>query len=407
MTSKFTPDEVVLAVNAGSSSVKAALIKKDHTHLASFVAERLSSEHAVLHCNFQGDNKSFDIPNGDHEQALKKIFAFLKEHDLLDKVVATGHRVVHGGKKFTKSTLVDNHVLDDIEAVSHLAPLHNPHNVKGIKAIQKALPSVPAIAVFDTSFHTTLPQKAKTYPIPGKYREKGIQKYGFHGTSVRYVVDKATDLLSDLKEKKTYNLIVCHLGNGASVTGVAGGKSVETSMGFSPLAGLMMGTRSGDIDPAVVSFAMHTLGLTVDEVLDDFNKESGLKAMVDTDPDMRNILKQAHEDNNAAKLAVDMFSYRVVQNIASCLVALPGSVDAIVFTGGIGEHSSEIRKYVAESLQRTILPGFVLDSDLNDNDGEESKGVLTAEGAFPICLAMATDEEAQIAKDSFFIASQE
>mmetsp|Transcript_11879 Transcript_11879/g.22725 ORF Transcript_11879/g.22725 Transcript_11879/m.22725 type:complete len:312 (-) Transcript_11879:66-1001(-) len=309
---------------------------------------------------------------------------------------------------FTESVLVNDKVLEDIASVSHLAPLHNPHNIRGIEALRKSMPSLPIVAVFDTSFHTSLPQKACTYPIPEKYRNKGIHKYGFHGTSVRYVTKKAMEILPRMKSKESYNLIVCHLGNGASVTAVAGGKSVETSMGFSPLAGLMMGTRAGDIDPTVISFAVNSLGLSVDEVLADLNKESGLKAMVDThDPDMRTILGQAADGDEQAKLAVDMFVYRVVQHIASSLAALPGPADAIVFTGGIGEHSPKIRKACAKYLKQSILPGFALDDDKNNNDGGDSKGVLTAEGAFPVGLEVATDEEAMIAQDSFeLVASQ-
>ena len=408
MTEDTSKTPLALAVNAGSSSLKAALIRKDHTHVASFVGERLSSDDAVLHYTFENDSSKLDVPNSDHEHVLQRILDLLKQRDYLEDLVVSGHRVVHGGDTFTKSVVVDDKVIEEIESVSHLAPLHNPHNIKGIEAIRKTLPSLPIVAVFDTSFHTSLPPKASTYPIPKKYRKKGIRKYGFHGTSVRYVTRKAMEILPKMKSKENFNLIVCHLGNGASVTAVAGGKSVETSMGFSPLAGLMMGTRTGDIDPTVISFAVNALGLTVDEILNDLNKESGLKAMVDShDPDMRSILEQADKGDEQARLAVDMFVYRLVQHIASSLVALPSAADAIIFTGGIGEHSPKIRKACAECLRQTILPGFSLDNDKNNNDGNDSDGVLTAEGAFPAGLEIATDEEAMIAQDCFELVSSQ
>lgn len=380
--------------------MKAALIATDNTHVASFEAERLSTDKAAIEFTYEGKTDTQHAPNYDHETALKHILKFLENKGLLDRLVATGHRVVHGGAKFTESVIVDDKVLEEIQSVSHLAPLHNPHNIAGIKALRDAMPRLPVVAVFDTSFHTTIPEKAKTYPIPKRYREKGIQKYGFHGTSVRYVVQKAMDALQKMKSKEYFNLVVCHLGNGASVTAVSGGKSVETSMGFSPLPGLMMGTRSGSVDPAIVQFAAHSLDLSVDQVLNDLNKESGLKAMVD-DPDMRSIRNAAEEGNEDAQLAIDMFVYRVVQYIANSLVALPGQVDAIIFTGGIGEHASQIRAACAEALQKTILPGLALDKEKNQAENLDDLVVLTEKGAFPVCIQVATDEEAMIAQDCF------
>lgn len=393
---------LVLAVNAGSSSLKAALIQEEESHLASFVGERLTTDQAVLHTTYDNKTTDKEIPQCDHARVLKHILDFLKGQHLIDNLVATGHRVVHGGERFTESVLIDDQILLEIEDVSYLAPLHNPHNIKGIKALKIAMPSLPAVAVFDTSFHTTLPPMASTYPIPKAYREKGIKKYGFHGTSVRYVVQKAVDIVHSKNPTSAPNLIVCHLGNGASVTAVSNNKSLETSMGFSPLAGLMMGTRSGDIDPAVVSFAVHTLGLDVDRVLQDLNKESGLKAMVEThSPDMRDITCAAKDGDDQAQLAVDMFVYRLVQHIASCLVSLPGPVDAIVFTGGIGEHSHAVRRACVDKLNRTVLPGLKLDQKANESDGAKSDGIVSGSSSFPLCLVIETDEEKMIAKDCF------
>lgn len=411
--------KLVLSINAGSSSLKAALIEDGETHLASFLAERLGTPDASIHFSHKdrtsgGPNQKSDlsIPNCDHTRALEQIMEFLKQHDLLDDLVATGHRVVHGGTLFTDATLVTEKEVQAMEAISHLAPLHNPHNVHGIRSVLTAMPQVPAIAVFDTAFHSTLPPKARMYPLPESYRNQGICKYGFHGTSVRYVSEKANEILKTLSEKddankespnKTtgFNMIVCHLGNGASVTAVNDqGQSVETSMGFSPLAGLMMGTRSGSIDPAIVSFAVHALDKTVDEVLNDLNKESGLKAMTkDHDFDMRSLLKRVQENHEDAILAVDMFVYRLVQHIASSLVALPGPVQALVFTAGIGEHSAEIRRRCIEQLQSTILPQLSLDEAANIIDGNQSNGILTRPGCWPVCLDIATDEEVMIAQD--------
>ena len=282
---------------------------------------------------------------------------------------------------------------------------HNPHNLNCIKILQKELPDVPAMAIFDTSFHSTLPPKAYLYPLPMEYREIGIRKYGFHGTSVRYVADKTTAVLKSLEPKDSYNMIVCHLGNGASITAVTGGKSVETSMGFSPLAGLMMGTRSGSVDPAIVSHAVHHLNKTVDQVMTDLNKESGLKAMVeDHNYDMRNLLKKAPSDKDAA-LAVEMFCYRIAQHVAASLVALPGPLDAIVFTAGIGEHSCEIRRRCVEELKNIIA--VVLDAARNENDGKETDGVISAEGSWPVCLDIHTDEEIEIAHECLRMLSEQ
>lgn len=393
---------LVLAVNAGSSSLKAALLQGED-HVSSFLAERLGTDNAVIHCSYKQIQENLEIPNCDHDKALEQILKFLKEHGLLDNLVATGHRVVHGGALFSDATLITDDVLQQIKTVSHLAPLHNPHNVKGIQSVQKVLPHLPAVAVFDTAFHATLPPHASTYPLPQSYRDMGIRKYGFHGTSVRYVSQKANEILQGLSpdnKRSQFNLVVCHLGNGASITAVnQKGESVETSMGFSPLAGLMMGTRSGSIDPAIVSFAMHTMDKNVDEVLNDLNKESGLKAMTqDHDFDMRSLLKRAERDPDA-QLAVDMFVYHVVQYIAFSLVALPGPADALVFTAGIGEHSAQIRQKCIQQLQKTILPTLDLDVARNDDDGELSNGVVTKEGCWPVCLDIATDEEVMIAKD--------
>jgi acetate kinase len=295
---------------------------------------------------------------------------------------------------------------------------HNPHNIGGIEVMRKLLPKIPNVAVFDTSFHSSIPVQAYTYPIPKEYREKDMRKFGFHGTSVKYVSQKATELLHTLnnknkqgkqvEQKSHFQMIVCHLGNGASVTAVSENESRDTSMGFTPLSGLMMGTRCGDVDPSLVSFAVHALGKDVDQVLDDFNQRSGLKGMMsDGEHDMRVLLARAnannddgHHDDKQAQLAVDMFVYHLAQHIASCLVALEGPLDALVFTAGIGEHSAEIRRRTMTKL-KYILPNATLDDERNAGDGTETKGVISKEGAWPLILDIPTDEEVMIAQECF------
>jgi len=280
---------------------------------------------------------------------------------------------------------------------------HNPHNIAGIKAIRTLLPEIPNVAVFDTSFHSSIPIKAYTYPLPKEYRDLHMRKFGFHGTSVRYVSQKATSSLQPMKASSSempLQLIVCHLGNGASITAVSGNKSMDTSMGFTPLSGLMMGTRCGDVDPSLVSFAVHQLNKDVDQVLNDFNKQSGLKGMIhDGESDMRTLLTRSGAGDEEAVLAVEMFVYHLAQHVAQYLISLEGPLDAIVFTAGIGEHSAEIRHRTIEHLKK-ILPSLELDPLRNKEDGLSSDGIISKDGAWPVILDIATDEEAIIAKES-------
>jgi acetate kinase len=279
--------------------------------------------------------------------------------------------------------------------------------------MHKILKDVPNVAVFDTSFHSSIPVKVHTYPIPEEYRSKGIRKWGFHGTSVHYCSLKATELLQtignggvNVSVRAPYQMVVCHLGNGASVTAVSGNKSVETSMGFTPLSGLMMGTRCGDVDPSVVSYACHQLNKTVDSVLDDFNKKSGLKGMTrDGENDMRELLARCAKNDKEAQLAVDMFVFRLAQNIAKSLVALDRCMDALVFTAGIGEHSAEIRQRTIKELSK-LIPSLVLDDERNNSNGVTSNGVISKDGVWPAVLVIATDEEAMIAKECLRLVSR-
>lgn len=275
--------------------------------------------------------------------------------------------------------------------------------------------NIPNVAVFDTSFHSSIPEVAFSYPLPKEYRDNLMRKFGFHGTSINFVAQKANKTLQQLKGNNdsdlSFNLIVCHLGNGASVTAVSNGKSMDTSMGFTPLSGLMMGTRCGSVDPSLVQYACQTLNKTVDEVTHDMNKNSGLKAMsTDGDNDMRSLLQQAQNENGgeagkAAKLAVDMFVYRLTQHIASSMVALEGPLDAIVFTAGIGEHSSAIRKMACDQLRQSLLSNLELDESRNEQHGRDTCGVVTKDGAWPMVLTVATDEEIMIAKECLRLVS--
>ena len=300
----------------------------------------------------------------------------------------------------------------------HVLDSHNPHNVAGIETMQKLLKeqNIPNIAVFDTAFHSTIPPVAYNYPIPLEYRKQQMRKYGFHGTSVHYVTLEADKLLSKLKHttdsirapEDGFHLIVCHLGNGASVTAVSHGKSMDTSMGFTPLSGLMMGTRAGSIDPSIIDFACSTLDKTVEQVTVDLNKNSGLKAMTETgDSDMRSLLKGRSEGDAQATLAVDMFVYRLTQHIASSMIALQGPVDAIIFTAGIGENSAEIRRLACDQIHQSLLPQVALDTQRNAANGKDTDGIVSQEGAWPVILTIPTNEEKMIAKECLRLVGME
>jgi acetate kinase len=289
----------------------------------------------------------------------------------------------------------------------------------GIRLMQEKLPGIPNVAVFDTSFHSTIPEKAFTYPLPIEYRQMQMRKFGFHGTSVQYVVQHAKSILDSSNQhgisarrnvndiKLPYNFVVCHLGSGASVTAVVGNESRDTSMGFTPLAGLMMGTRCGSVDPSLVGYACHVLSKSVDDVMDDWNKRSGLRGMVTEgqDYDMRSLLSRESYDTQA-QLAVEMFVYRLAQHVASAMIALDGPMDALIFTAGIGEHSADIRRRTLQALQGTILQNAKIDEGRNSKDGLETSGIISADGSFPILLNVPTDEEAMIAREAIRIVSK-
>lgn len=378
-----------LVLNCGSSSIKYALISDDGDTRITGLAENLGLDDArIKHSDEAGNKEQIDLPKGaDHKQALQVVLELLKEH----KPVAVGHRVVHGGHEFSKAVKVDETVLTAIKELKALAPLHNPANALGIEAVQVIYPDLPNVAVFDTAFHQTMPAKAYRYAIPQELFDKHhIRRYGFHGTSHNYVSHRA-DTLADTGNANGW--VTTHLGNGCSLTAVYDGKSLDTSMGLTPLEGVVMGTRSGDVDPSLHIHLHRTLGYSLEEIDTILNKKSGLLGLSGISSDMRTIEDGYKDGNKDATLALEVFCYKVARYIAALSCALP-TFTGIVFTGGIGENGSIIREKVLDNL-----PHFGIDFDKERND----KLFRGAEGAFHNDASklqlwvIPTDEEAQIA----------
>ncbi|MBU0744491.1 MAG: acetate kinase [Gammaproteobacteria bacterium] len=340
-------------------------------------------------------------PIPDFEFALSLIKDALEKDDKccikdIHEIKAVGHRVVHGGEEFTKSMVIDDKVLEGIERFIELAPLHNPANLAGIKACMAILPGVPNIAVFDTAFHSTMPKRACLYAIPYElYERKKIRKYGFHGTSHRYVAHRTAELLG--KDEKDLKIITCHLGNGASITAVDGGKSVETSMGFTPLEGVIMGTRCGDLDPSVVFYLMETERMSIRQVKDLLNKQSGLLGVSGVSNDLRSVKAEADEGNKRADLAIKMFTYRIKKFIGAYVAVLNG-VDAIAFTAGVGENNPFIRKIICGNLKYL---GVDIDDSINESSVKEK--IISTQKSKVDVLVVPTNEELMIARDTYNI----
>lgn len=386
----------VLVLNCGSSSLKFALIAPD-TGEQSLVglAEYLGRDKAQMSWTLKDQTHECALPAGAaHGQAITQLLAIIEGADLTARIVCVGHRVVHGGEKFTQSVVIDDEVLATIEHLSELAPLHNPANLLGINAAQASFPQVAQVAVFDTAFHQTMPAQAYLYALPFElYRDKGLRRYGFHGTSHYYVSREAARMLD--KPLREVNLITAHLGNGCSVAAVKNGQSVDTSMGLTPLEGLVMGTRSGDVDPGLVGYLCSQLDYSVDEVDHLLNKKSGLLGLSQLSNDCRTLVEAADAGNDQARLALDVFCYRLAKYLASYFVALD-SLDAIVFTGGIGENSEYIRRRV---LERMKLLGVELDQAGNLNARFGRAGCITRSTIK--ALVIPTNEELIIAEDAF------
>lgn len=390
----------ILVLNCGSSSLKYQLIDMDGEKvLARGICERIGIEGANLQHTANGGEKFVKTqPMNNHSDAIKLVMEALTdpEHGVIssiDEIAATGHRVVHGGEAFKSSAIINDEVIKAIEDVSDLAPLHNPPNLTGIKACVELMPNTPQAAVFDTSFHQTIPEKAYLYAIPYELYEKyGIRRYGFHGTSHRFVSERAAKILGkDLKELK---IISCHLGNGGSVAAISGGQSVDTSMGFTPLEGLMMGTRSGDIDPAIEPFMMEKENLTIEETVSMLNKKSGVLGVSGISSDFRDVDEAAKAGNVRANIALDMFCYRVAKYIGAYAAAMNG-VDAVVFTAGLGENSATKRRHICEYLG---FLGLYVDFEKNEQRGHEF--IFSTDDSKVAAMTIPTNEELLIARDT-------
>ena len=386
-----------ISINAGSSSVKWQLYSMpEEKVLAKGLIERIGLKDSISTVKFDGRSERQTLDIADHTQAVKILLDDLKRFEIIqsyDEITGVGHRVVAGGEYFKESALVTDDVLEKIEELSLLAPLHNPANADGIRAFKEILPDITSVAVFDTSFHTTMPEKAYRYPLPTKYyTENKVRKYGAHGTSHEYVAHEAAKLLG--KPIEELKLITCHIGNGASITAVKGGQSVDTSMGFTPLGGVMMGTRTGDIDPAIIPYLMqHTDDFnTPEDISRILNRESGLLGISESSSDMRDIHTAMRAGDEKALLANEIFVDRIQKYIGQYLAVLNGA-DAIIFTAGIGENSVTIRRMVIEGIS-----WFGCDVDPEKNFFGAT-GDISTEAAKVRVLVIPTDEELVIARD--------
>ncbi len=386
--------KAVLVLNCGSSSAKFAVITEEKKEtVISGLAERLGSEHALLTIKVEGKKIQQSIANADHEQALLAIVNQLKNYADYD-IVAVGHRVVHGGEYFSSSCVIDDKVLMALQTCSQLAPLHNPPNIAGIQAAQKAYPNLPQVAVFDTAFHQTLPETSYLYAIPYEYYQQySVRRYGFHGISFRYINQAITDYHAGESLEK---VIVAHLGNGASICAIENGRSVAVSTGFTPLDGLIQGTRCGQIDPAIVSFLVEKTGKKVQVITDELWKKSGLLGLSQVTNDCRELEEKAAGGDKGCQRALSVFSARISEIIGAYASVMNG-VDAIVFTGGIGENSDMIRAAVVSRLQYL---GFVLNDEKNQKATRGNDGIISDLNSKPIWV-IPTSEEAMIAEDVF------
>ena len=389
----------VLVINCGSSSIKYSCFDEDDlTVVAQGLVERVGEPGSKLTHKVGDARYEIERDVADHAAGLALIAAVLVDPDKgvlgdLSEVVAVGHRVVHGGEEFVKSTRIDDDVIAAIERCIELGPLHNPPNLAGIRATMASFPDAVQVAVFDTAFHQTMPRHAFMYATPYSwYEDLRVRRYGFHGTSHRYVAGRAARLLG--KAPEACNLITCHLGNGASITAVRGGRSVDTSMGLTPLEGLVMGTRSGDIDPAIIPFVMGRLDAGADDVGRSLNRESGLVGVSGLSNDMRNLLEAARDGNERAQLAIDIFCYRLKKYIGAYLAVL-GATDCVVFTGGIGENAAPVRAMALDGLAPL---GICLDDARNQaSDGDR---FVSADDSPVKVAVICTDEEKMIAMDT-------
>ena len=390
----------ILVLNSGSSSLKYQVIDmKTEETLASGYYERIGSDKAFLTHKVNGEKIKLEHPAKDHAEALKFVMEQLLNEKYgviksLDEIDSIGHRMVHGGEKFSSSVLIDDEVLKTVEECADLAPLHNPAGILGVKACQKEMPGKPNVGVFDTAFHQTLPKERYIYPIPYEYYEKyGVRKYGFHGTSHMFVSRRIAEILN--KPIEDLKIINCHIGQGASICAIQNGKSVETSMGLTPVAGIPMGSRTGDLDPSVVTFIMKKGNMTPEEADAMLNKKSGLLGISGVSADNRDIEKAIEEGNERAKLAMDHYHYAIAAYIAKCAVAMNG-VDVITFTAGVGERGRGSRKAICEKLQ---FMGVKLNEQANE-DAFAVEAKISADDSKVLVYVVPTNEELMIAKET-------
>lgn len=390
----------ILVINCGSSSLKYQLIDMENeTKIAQGLVERIGIDGSrLVHKGQDLEKHIIESKVNDHKDAIELVLGTLLDEKIgvissMDEITAVGHRVVHGGEKYSESVIVDEGVISYLEECSKLAPLHNPCNITGIKECKKLMKDTPMIAVFDTAFHQTLPEKAYIYPIDyNLYKEYKIRKYGFHGTSHKYVSMKLAEVMG--KDIKDLKIITCHLGNGASIAAVKNGKCIDTTMGFTPLAGIPMGTRSGNIDPSIIPYLIEECGYTIEEVSKSLNNSSGVLGISGVSSDFRDIEEAANEDNKRAKLALDIFHYRIREVIGSYIVAMEG-VDAIVFTAGVGENSPETRE---ECLKNLEFLGIEFDEEKNKVRGKLRE--ISKENSKVKAYVIPTNEELMIAKET-------
>lgn len=403
---------LILVLNSGSSSLKFSVFNAtDHSEPMSGLAERLGTDEATLswrsHLSDHSssnpsspDKQARQLPGADHSQALAALIDLLQEQGYQHAdLKAAGHRVVHGGEVFSESVLITPQVLADINALNHLAPLHNPANLAGINALTKLLPQLPQVAVFDTAFHQSIPAAAYTYALPWRYYEEhNVRRYGFHGTSHRYVSQEAVRRLQ--LEPNAHRVITAHLGNGCSACAVKNGQSLDTTMGLTPLEGLVMGTRSGDIDPSVHQFLHDQTGMSLAEITDVLNRESGLLGISGLSNDMRTLVDAAEDGHVRATLAIDVFCYRLAKAISGLVVAT-GGLDVLVFTGGIGENASGVRE---KTINHLNWLGLNLDVTANLNHGQYQMGQISTTQE-PAVMVIPTEEEWMIAQDTMALTT--
>ena len=393
----------ILVLNSGSSSLKYQVIDMEtEKTLAQGNFERIGQPRSFVTHKVNGVKHKFEKKEKNHEQAISFVLNRLtNKHygvlESLDELVAIGHRVVHGGEKFSKPVLITDEVIEEIKECSSLAPLHNPAAVLGMEACRKIVPDMKMVAVFDTAFHQTLPKERYIYPIPYEYYEKyGVRKYGFHGTSHQYVAGRVTNILKeDKKDIKDLKIVNCHLGQGGSVCAIRNGKSVETTMGLTPLGGIVMATRSGDLDPSVITYIMNKMKFTPEQMENVLNKESGVYGVSRVSMDFRDIEAEANAGGKHAKLALKIFHNTVASYITKCIVAM-GGIDVLTFTAGVGEKGQDSRKAICENLK-------IFGIELDEVKNQEAKGVeakISSDNSKVLVYVIPTNEELMIAKET-------